>query len=255
MKSLVRTFARKAGYDVRRLHKSPSGGKTLVHFLHIGKAAGSQILNVASQVNAKSATKKIVKHDHDFYLKHLPGGEAYFFSIRNPISRFRSGFYSRKRKGQPRTYSEWSASDTVSFGEFEHANDLAESLFEPGLTGQRAWAAMKSIRHTSQNQADWFDCVGHFLEVRPPIWILRQEQFDSDFETFFARADLGLARDAIEVSRDKVTAHANDYTDIPPLSEKAKANLAQWYVQDIAFYDLCTAWMAAEGASNKGRTE
>ncbi|WP_371158417.1 hypothetical protein [Jannaschia sp. 2305UL9-9] len=163
------------------------------------------------------------------------------------MSRFKSGFYSRKRKGQPRIYSEWSAHDEIAFSEFEHANDLAESLFEPGERGRKAWAAMKSIRHTSQNQSDWFSCHGNFLRVRPPIWIVRQEHFDADLRDLVALifADTDLPK--IDLGDDDGSAHRNDYTSTPSLSETAKANLSTWYAQDIGFYDMCTAWLESGG--------
>lgn len=106
-----------------------------------------------------------------------------------------------------------------------------------------AWAAMKSIRHTAQNQSDWFYCRGSFLYTRPPIWILRQENFDTDLEEFFNRAKLDLGNKNVKITNDPKAAHANDYTDIPALSGKAIEKLSLWYAQDIAFYDMCENWM------------
>lgn len=214
-----------------------------IHFLHIGKCAGSQIAQIARQVNRISDTRKIIKHRHDVFLRNINAQAYYFFSIRDPMSRFKSGFYSRKRKGPPRLNVEWNIDDTFAFETFEHANDLAESLFEKTERGHKAWAAMKSIRHTAQNQSDWFYCRGSFLYTRPPIWILRQEHFDADLATFFTRENLDLGSRKVKITSDPRAAHANDYTDIPALSEKASEKLALWYAQDIAFYDMCEDWM------------
>lgn len=215
-----------------------------IHYLHIGKCAGTQVLTLAQSVNARGPKRRILKRSHDVFLKHLPPKVDYFFSIRDPLSRFRSGFYSRKRKGQPRNYFEWSADDAQAFVDFPEANDLAESLFSDGALGAKAWAAMKSIRHVAQNQSDWFYCKGNFLKTRPPLWILRTEHFDKDLKTLLDRVDLGVPTDGLVASDDPIDRHANDYKAIPDLSDKALENLKTWYAQDIAFYQACETWMA-----------
>lgn len=206
------------------------------HFLHIGKAAGTQIMRLAEQSNGK-----VVVHKHDVPLRSLPAGAAYFFSIRDPISRFYSGFYSRKRQGRPTYYFPWSACEEVAFRDFEHADDLACSLFEAGPEGIRAAQAMISIRHTGQNMVSWFLTQGNLFEGRPPVWIIRQEHFDQDLDRFLRRANLEGT-----VSIKTGRAHANNYDETPPLSEKAKLNLRRWYAQDYEFYRVCEAWLDAQ---------
>jgi hypothetical protein len=246
MTTLLKRAIQATGFEIRR---AGGGGRAsdAIHFLHIGKNAGTQIKNIAKQVNAMSPSRQVVKRRHDVFLRNLPEGADYFFSIRDPISRFKSGFYTRKRKGQPRLYSEWTDDDALAFAEFDHANELAESLFAPGETGHRAWAAMKSIRHTAQDQSDWFYTRGNFLRTRPPIWIVRQEAFEADMRTFLARAGLGVDAEAIDFVGDAVSAHRGDYAGIPPLSERARENLRVWYAQDLAFVAACTAWIEAGG--------
>ena len=143
--------------DVKQL---PPQNSNSIQFLHIGKCAGSQMGSIIKQINKMSGRHEIAKNDHDTLLRDIPKDARYFFSIRNPISRFYSGFCSRKRKGQPRRYSEWTVFDEFAFTEFEEANDLAEALFSGGALERKAAAAIKSIRHTAQNQFDWFYCCG-----------------------------------------------------------------------------------------------
>ena len=64
---------------------------------------------------------------HNVKLKNLAIGSKYIINCRNPIDRFVSGFYSRKRKGKKGT-SDWSKAEKLSFKMFEDANNLAESL-------------------------------------------------------------------------------------------------------------------------------
>ena len=217
-----------------------------VYFLHIGKTAGTQIAadgsGIAQQINRTNRTWRVIPCPHGRKLRSLPAEAPYFFSIRRPETRFRSAFYSRKRKGRPRNDIDWSADERIAFERFEHANDLAEALFRDDEAGRQAFFAMKSISHTSANQVDWFDQSGYFLERRPPLWIIRQEAFDADLAVLLDR----LGHDApVEVAQDPLARHANDYRGIPPLSEAALGNLRTWYAQDYAFYRLCSDWIEA----------
>lgn len=214
-----------------------------IHFLHIGKNAGTQIAYVISQVNERAGNCRIVKHGHRVRLRDLPPRERYFFSIRSPDTRFVSAFYSRKRKGQPRRYSEWSDEEARAFAEFAHANDLAESLFAPGGAGRNAMCAIKSISHCSMNQIDWFDCCGYALELRPPVAILRQEQLAGDLAKLHDALAITVE---LRLSEDAAESHRTDYSETPPLSERARENLYRWYAQDFEFYARCVGWIEAQ---------
>ena len=208
-----------------------------------------QIFQISQQLNARGRGAKIIGHRHDTALRDLTPGSRYFFGIRDPISRFRSGFYSRQRRGQPRFNIEWTADERRTFGDFEHANDLAESLFAPGAPGRKAYGAMKSIRHTTQNQSDWFSFCGYFLETWPPVWIIRQEKFAADLAFFLQRSGLGVEINEVAISGDRSVAHVNDYSSVPALSETAVGNLKRWYAQDFALYAMCEEWLSdQEGA-------
>lgn len=210
-----------------------------INFLHIGKNAGNQIKIIGKQINLLSNEYYFVNHPHHITLRHIPEGELYIFSIRSPITRFKSGFYSRKRMGRPKNHAPWSADEELAFGNFEHANDLAEALFQDGLQGTQAAAAMISIGHCCQPQHGWFKRVGHFLKIRPPFTILRQENFELDIQHWLTLMDL---HEKISFEQDSVKAHRNDYTNTPSFSKKAILNLQRWYAADFEFYKMCEAW-------------
>ena len=172
----------------------------------------------------------------------MPNQIDYFFSIRNPITRFKSGFYSRKRKGLPRILAEWTRSEAKAFGTFEHANDLAEALFRPDERGLLAAQAIQAIRHTAMQQIDWFSRIG-FLSLRPPLWIIRQEKFEPDFNRFLARLGLAITCADLRPATDPAAAHRNDYSGTTELTELARENLRRWYARDFVFYDVCEQWM------------
>jgi hypothetical protein len=219
---------------------APEELNLMIHFLHIGKCAGTTIKLLIQSINQNMQTPLIVAHKHKVRLADLPLGSRYFFSTRNPITRFYSGFYSRKRMGQPRMHVPWSEAEQKAFEQFPEANDLAEAIFSDSLTGEQARCAMQSIKHVGQHQHEWFSDIEEVFATRPPLCILRQEHLAED--VLFLKSALNLSFD-FTLETDSVRAHKNDYSNVPPLSELARANLEKWYGADIRFYAEATAWI------------
>jgi hypothetical protein len=207
-----------------------------LHYIHIGKTGGTQIDRYIQKLNNFQDKFVLTTQPHVVKLKDLPLGDQYFFSIRNPITRFRSGFYSRLRKGLPRYHVEWDLNEKIAFNEFKTANDLAESIFEGGLIGHRAFSAMLSIGHVNNNQVEWFYNFGNFLNITPPFFIIRQENFNEDINQF--QLKLGI-QSPILLDTDLIKSHVNNYPEDSNLSKKAVVNLERWYSQDFVFYKLC----------------
>lgn len=213
--------------------------KNLVHFLHLGKNAGTAIKALIRKINQEAKTTLIAAHGHRVKLSDLPKDAAYFFSIRDPITRFYSGFYSKKRKGAPRLYVEWKPGEEKAFSRFSEANDLAENLFAEGEIGVHAFSAMQTIGHVRQPQHSWFADIETMLVEHPPICILRQEHLQND--VYWLGRALGITTD-LTLETDTVKAHKNDYSATPKLSAKAIENLKLWYAADLQFYKLADAW-------------
>jgi hypothetical protein len=211
-----------------------------VHFLHIGKCAGTTIKALIEQINVRAGAQLILAHPHTVRLADLPAGAPYFFSVRDPVSRFYSAFYSRKRRGQPRIYSEWTQGERKAFGRFAQATELAESLFTGSAVGRSAASAMATIGHVRQHQHSWFDNAERLFEDLPPLCILRQEHLAADVDGLITA--LGLEGE-FDLETDPVKAHRNDYSQAAPLSDLAIANLKRWYAADIQFNALATAWI------------
>jgi len=151
-----------------------------------------------------------------------------------------SGFYSRKRKGQPRYYVEWSPREQRAFEVFAHANDLAEALFSDGELGAQALNAMTGILHVSTPQLSWFDDPWDlFYGARRPFFVLRQGRLRQDFAAMARKLSLPVE---ISLPEDRTSAHRNDYAGVPPLSDLAIKNLQRWYAADIEFFRLAQAY-------------
>ena len=212
-----------------------------VHYLHIGKTAGTQIARVSEQINRKADKAKILQHHHDISLDDLPSDACYFFSIRDPVTRFVSGFYSRKRKGRPRYYSEWSDSERAAFSKFEHAEDLAKTLYSE--SDSDALQAIASIRHLAVKQHEYFKFHGDFLKSRPPMGIVRVENFEEDLQRLITKIDADIDFSELDITTDPVKSHANDYSETPSLSDQSIENLKKYLYEDFVFYAQCTHWI------------
>jgi hypothetical protein len=82
------------------------------------------------------------------------------------------------------------------------------------------------------------------------VWIIRQENFTQDFEVFLQKLGLPVKFGDLKPAQDAVSAHSNDYSQAPPLSDLAKENLRRWYARDLVFYDLCVQWMRKHNPSS-----
>lgn len=212
-----------------------------LHFLHIGKTGGSAVKGALKYAfKAAGAEARFVAPGHGYRLRDVPEGEAYVFSVRDPVTRFVSAFYSRKRKGAPRTNIDWKPTEVLAFGAFEHAADLAEALFSPGARGMQALGAMRGIGHVSQSQVEWFPDPHAVLHGdRQPLAILRTEALEADFGVLLAR--LGMAG-AVSLPEDAYGRNAHDYAGVPPLSSRGAANIRRWYAADMAFVAEASAF-------------
>jgi hypothetical protein len=99
------------------------------HFIHIRKTGGTAIKEALK--NAAGLDQSTIKlHKHKIRLSDIAAGDKVFlfFFLRDPVSRFVSGFNSRLRQGQPRYNSAWNEAEKRAFGFFPTANSLAEAL-------------------------------------------------------------------------------------------------------------------------------
>ena len=229
MKILIKKILHSVGYEIKKINSNSNK----IAFLHISKTAGTQIMHVAHQLEKYGVF--IWKYKHSIKLFNLPLNTKYFFSIRNPTTRFVSGFYSRKRK------KNHSQHEKITFERFEHANDLAENLFAEGKSGISARNAIQSIKHNAMLQIDWFQRFSYF-ELQPPITIIRQEHFETDMQRLLELLNVNLEVSNL-ISNDSDISHKNQYKEIPPLSEKSLKNLEKWYLQDYMFYEMCESWL------------
>ena len=206
-----------------------------LHFLHIGKTGGTAIKHALQPV---AATANIVLHPHRVRLGDVPPGECVFFFLRDPLSRFVSAFYSRRREGRPRYVVPWSAEEAAAFARFHTPNELANGLSSiSAAERKKADRAMRDIPHVNNRYWDWLIDPAYLQSRAGDIFFIGlQEHLADDFA--IVRSRLGIS-EHVRLPDDDVDAHRNPASLDRTLDEQATRNLAAWYADDFVAIREC----------------
>jgi len=213
-------------------------GKQFVHFLHIGKTGGTAVKHALKQYSTYGHFV-ILLHRHSVTLRDIAKGESVFFFLRDPISRFVSGFYSRQRQGQPRFYVPWGRDEKNAFKYFDTPNHLAITLSSTNAEERvRAEKAMKSIEHVRSSYWDWFESEKYFKSRLSDIFFIGfQEHLNKHFEILKSKLSLP---DSVELPKDDIQAHRNPKNLNKFLEDDAIENLSHWYNEEYNFIRIAT---------------
>ena len=224
-------------------------GKFALHFLHIGKTGGSAVAH-ALRPHTESSVCQLFLHRHPIKLHHIPRGEGVVFFLRDPISRFTSGFYSRQRQGRPRYFTAWKEEERIAYHHFSTPNQLAVALSSPNAEEKaRAVAAMQSIYHLKSSYWNWFGDEQYFRSRLSDIFFVgRQERLEEDFETLKLKLKLPSA---IRLPDDDILAHRNPGHLNTTIEQEGVNNLKDWYQNDYLFIELCRN-VTAQSISDEG---
>ena len=223
-------------------------GKRIVHLLHIGKTGGTAIQHALQQGRGLAGNRHgIYLHHHDFKLRDVPVGEGAVFFLRDPVSRFVSGFYSRQRQGQPRYYSPWTPEEREAFQHFSTPNQLASSLCSPDEREKaRAQKVMRTMQHVRSSYWEWFESEEYFRSRLSDIFFIGfQETLAADFDAL--RCKLGLP-DSVKLPDSDLHAHRTPRHLDKTLEDEAAENIRRWYEDDYRFLRLCKELVAQEAS-------
>ena len=212
-----------------------------IRFLHISKTGGSTLKVYIKAFSAAHPDVKIKKFNHGTTLKEACTNEpdaVIAFFVREPISRFTSGFYSRMREGLPSHHRAWTPAEKRTFAQFKTPNELAEALssWNP-LRRIAAHRGMKAIAHIRRTYKSVLGSVEFLEKNRDRIgFILRQDYYDADFAKMIQV--LGLDPD-IPMPTDESLTHKAPSGEDRRISDKARANLTKWLRDDYPVYEWC----------------
>jgi hypothetical protein len=223
-----------------------------VHFLHIGKTGGTAVKHALKPYVAPGPYQLIL-HDHRTHLDHIPKGEKFFFFVRDPVKRFVSGFYSRKRQGRPRLFIPWDEAEREAFLEFETPQQLADALgAHDNEKRARAEKAMRSIRHVRSSYWQWFHSEEYFLHRAEEdlFFCGQQENLERDFVLLCIELKLPSIP---PLPADEVKAHKNPSHFEYELSPSQNETMVKWYWREYQFFDVLSKVTVAE--AKEGETE
>jgi len=222
-------------------------GKQFIHFLHIGKTGGSAIRNSLSN-NFKSVISKknvyklneniIFLHNHSFKIRNVPKGEKIVFFLRDPVSRFVSGFYSRKRKDQPLYNYKWRPEEKIAFSHFNTPNQLAIALSSDDENERTiAQNAMNGISHVNMQFSFWIESETYLMSRRADILFIGfQETLTQDFKILKSKLNLP---DKVKLPEDDLQSHRSLKGEDKTLEDRAVENIKDWYSDDYKILSLC----------------
>jgi len=208
-----------------------------VHFLHIRKTGGTA-LKEALKTCRETANYHLKLHEHGFTLRDVPAGEKMIFTLRDPATRFVSGFYSRLREGRPRYDFPWNQHEKIAFSIFQTPNDLATALSSFDTKHREAAIrAMHGIRHINSSYWNWlgsYKCL--MSRYQDILFIGFQENLDDDFNCLKVILSLDPA---IRLPEDDIMAHRTPPGLATHLNNEARKNLSNWYKLDYQCYQCC----------------
>jgi len=217
-----------------------------ISVLHIGKTGGTALKDGLYAYVTRTGDRRFDLHRHEDTLEKIWADQPdkpVFFAVRDPISRFVSGFNSRLRHGRPRYDVAWTDSETIAFSRFTSPNALGEAL-GGGEHQDLAVAAMSQIRHVSTQLNDWLVSPAYLEQHAGKIlYIARQSELSADE----AQICEVLGVPAPLLAKDDIGAHRTPAGMTTGLSDLAKTNLARWFARDFAIYDWCLERRRASG--------
>ncbi len=107
-----------------------------------------------------------------------------FLFLRNPVTRFVSGFFSRQRQGAPRYRIPWSLNEAIAFSRFPCPNQLALALCSSNESERdNAVHAMRSIQHVRDSYWKWLNSKDYWeLRAEDILFIGLQQNLVGEFE-------------------------------------------------------------------------
>ena len=208
----------------------------VVHVLHIRKTGGTALKDALATC-PKPTGVRIVFHGHSVRLTDIPPRDEVVFFVRDPVTRFVSGFNGRLREGRPRYNVPLSARERRALTRFPTPDDLALGLYaDDPSTRHEAHAAMREVRNVGTRLADWLGDAGTLMARRDTILLAGwTDTLSEDFQRL--KALLGLSSECRLPTGD--SAHRAPETQTRTLSDSAVANLRRWFADDEPLLAAC----------------
>jgi hypothetical protein len=158
--------------------------KIIVHYIYISKTGGTALKYALVQKKRKPLTTRthiIFIHDHWFTLSDVRPGEQVFFFVRDPVKRFVSRYYQRKKGNAVDWYkNRWSVIDKYIYETYESVNDFVNALCD-NIVPEK----FKTFIALTGSYSRWLGTTAHIIqkiEDGTIIFVGQQEYLNEDFE-------------------------------------------------------------------------
>ena len=207
-------------------YKLKSYPKKQIFFFHISKCAGTALRDTFNEISSNSENK-ILRFGHAVKARHVNfmKKNRYLINIREPIDRFLSAFYDRKKSKN--------LIDPVEincFKIFPDANLLGEALnSNDEKLINKAKFALTKIALVNHRYKDWFDIK--FLKTHQPYFIFEQENIQQDFKIFCKKINYEEKIILKIVNKNQI------YPEKTILTDLSKKNLKLFFKEDFEIYN------------------
>jgi hypothetical protein len=204
-----------------------------LHMIHIPKTGGTAVVNALrgkwDKGSGSPGDWDLQYRGHEQTLPGLLQGEWFFFAVRDPVDKFVSKFYDRRREGGPSYSLAWTPDEAMWFERFPTAEALALAL--PSADAQ---AAIETFDGVNSHYANWLGSPEYLLERSATLLaILRQSHLAQDFAAFAHLIGLPEAT----LPREASLAHRAPRRPVA-LSPRAAQNVREWFADDYAFAEV-----------------
>jgi len=241
--------------------------KPTIYVLHVGKTGGTALklallegqklknctgeqnniflynkhFNRINKIPLSKQKATILLCAHSTSIEDIPVGDKIVIFLRDPITRFVSAFYHRRRM-----YKNQSEQEKILFSYFRTPNQLAASLSNVCCDKNKlALSALHEIGHI-HHLIHWYKSIEYFnSRIDDILFIGFTETLDSDFDKLKKLLNLPskitLPKDSIGVMKGPTRIREQDKI----IQEPGLTFLKEWYKQDIEFVALCKEIMAS----------
>jgi hypothetical protein len=220
---------------IRRRRAALADGAPFAHYLHVPKTAGTALQHAIDADRPSNYT--VMFHPHSVRLSDLPGDDAFFLTVRDPIERFVSAFNSRLREGRPRYVTPWTASERAVFTRYSTPNELGLALASSDSHLRRdAERAVRSVPLLQSSYWDWFRNERMLRRnIHRVLWVGWVPTLHADFGRL--RRVLGLTA-SVQLPTDAVTAHRAPRITTSPLDARVESALRKRCSAEYEFLEL-----------------
>ena len=203
-------------------------------YLHIPKTGGSNFRESLPQFNKKSNIK-IITIRHFRYINLLENKKI-IFTIRDPISRFVSSFYSRINEDKPYGYTKHSIGEMIAFKWYQDVNKLCKDIYSKNIYNLiKSRLALVWIRQI--NLPLYILTPLNFLK-RKPLFIFDLEFLQSDIDFFFKH--IGANEETMKLFEKKsIKSHKTSFPKDLILTNDSKKILQRYLKEDYKIYLYC----------------